>query len=63
MPLGQQVEEHYSCDAGGTVMVTIANLTEGYSREYKLGRWAGKESTVVPGKKKRVLAQKRQAAE
>jgi molecular chaperone DnaK (HSP70) len=62
MPLGQQVEERYSCDAGGTVKVTIANLTAGYQREYKLGRWAGKASTIVPGKKKRAAAQKRQAA-
>ncbi len=62
MPLGQQVQEQYSCDKGGTVTVTISNLTAGYLREYKLGRWAGKESTVVPGKKKRAPAQKRQAA-
>ena len=55
-PLGQQVEEQYSCDAGGTVMVTISNLTSGYIREYKLGRWAGKESTIVPGRKKRKAA-------
>jgi molecular chaperone DnaK (HSP70) len=61
MPLGQQVEEQYSCDAGGTVMVTISNLTSGYIREYKLGRWAGKESTVVPGTKKRAPARKRRA--
>ena len=33
------------------------------SREYKLGRWAGKESMIVPGKKKREQAQKRQAGE
>ena len=48
---GQQAEERYSCDSAGTVMVTISNLTCSYSREYKLGRWAGKESIIVPGGK------------
>jgi molecular chaperone DnaK len=62
MPLGQHVEERYSCDKGGTVAVTISNLTAGYSRQYKLGRWAGKEAMIVPGRKKRGAAQKRQAA-
>ena len=63
IPAGQQAEERYSCDSAGTVMVRISNLTSGYSREYKLGRWAGKESTIVPGKKKHGQAQKRLAEE
>jgi molecular chaperone DnaK (HSP70) len=51
--LGQQAEESYSCDAGGTVKVTIANLSEGYSRSYRLGCWAPGETRVVPGRKKK----------
>ena len=34
------VEEVYTCDAGGTVTVTIANATAGYAREYRLARWS-----------------------
>jgi hypothetical protein len=51
--LGRQAEESYSCDAGGTVKVTIANLSEGYSRSYRLGCWAPGETRVVPGRKKK----------
>jgi hypothetical protein len=32
--------------------VTISNLTAGYSREYRLGRWAASPEAIVPGKKK-----------
>jgi len=51
--LQQQAEESYSCDAGGTVKVTIANLSEGYSRSYRLGGWARSETRIVPGRKKK----------
>ena len=51
--LGRQAEESYSCDAGGTVKVTIANLLDGYSRSYRLGAWAASETRVVPGRKKK----------
>ena len=51
--VGCQAEESYSCDAGGTVKVTIANLSEGYSRSYQLGRWASGEKRIVPGRKKK----------
>lgn len=49
----QQIEEQFLCDAGGTVSVTISNLTAGYSRDYRLGRWSAKAATVTPGKRKR----------
>jgi molecular chaperone DnaK (HSP70) len=49
--LGRQVEESYSCDADGTVKVTIANLSEGYSRSYRLGCWAF--THIVPGHKRK----------
>ena len=51
--LQQQAEESYSCDAGGTVTVKITNLSEGYSRSYRLGCWASGDKRIVPGRKKR----------
>ena len=49
----QLIEETYACDASGTVGVTISNLTSGYKREYRLGRWASKDAAITPGKRKR----------
>ncbi|MGH9629888.1 MAG: hypothetical protein ACRD7E_16345, partial [Bryobacteraceae bacterium] len=49
---GQQIEELYSCDSSGALRVQITNTTSGFVREYRLGRWAGKEAPVTPGKKK-----------
>jgi molecular chaperone DnaK (HSP70) len=49
----QLIEETYACDASGTVGVTISNLTSGYQRVYRLGRWAAKEAAITPGKRKR----------
>ena len=46
------VEEKYLCDAGGSVTVTIRNDTAGYSRDYRLGRWAAKEAPIAAGKPK-----------
>ena len=51
--LAQQAEESYSCDAGGTVKVTIANLSAGYSRSYRLAAWASHDTRIVPGRKKK----------
>lgn len=51
-------QESYSCDAGGTVQVTIDNLSDGYNRTYRLGRWASGEDRVVPGRKKKSKARK-----
>ena len=45
-----EIEEGYACDSSGTVMVTIANLTAGYDRHYRLGRWATPEAPIVPGR-------------
>jgi molecular chaperone DnaK (HSP70) len=50
---GQQAEETYTCYTDGTVKVTIANLSEGYSRSYRLGRWASGDTRIVPGRKKK----------
>jgi molecular chaperone DnaK (HSP70) len=40
----QSIEERYSTDASGAVTVTITNLTAGYSRQFRLGRWASPEA-------------------
>jgi molecular chaperone DnaK (HSP70) len=55
---GHSIEERYECDASGSVTVLIANTTAGYERRYRLGRWAGKESSVVPGRRKRAAAKR-----
>jgi molecular chaperone DnaK (HSP70) len=46
----QQIEERYSGDASGTVTVTITNMTAGYERKYRLGRWAAHEAPAAPVK-------------
>jgi molecular chaperone DnaK len=51
--VAQNVEEIYSCDAGGSVMVTIRNISSGYHRSYRLGRWAQNDAPVVPGRKRK----------
>ena len=45
-----EIEETYSIDASGTVTITITNLTAGYERVYRLGRWASKDAPVTPAK-------------
>jgi molecular chaperone DnaK len=41
------IEESYACDASGMVKVLIANRTDGYEREYSLGRWSERASESV----------------
>lgn len=48
----QRIEEIYSCDANGSVAVTIRNTGSGYERSYRLGRWAQRGAASVPGKKR-----------
>jgi molecular chaperone DnaK (HSP70) len=51
---GQELEERYVCTAGGTVGVTIRNVTARYEREYAIGRWAPTAApTVAPGRRRR----------
>jgi molecular chaperone DnaK (HSP70) len=47
----QSIEERYACDAGGAVTVTIANLTSGHNRAWRLARWAPREAPVRPGRR------------
>jgi len=58
----QQIEEKYSSDSSGTVTVTITNLTAGYQRQYKLGRWAAQAAPVVPAKTPAHTRRKRTAS-
>ena len=51
----QVVEEHYTCDASGTVQVAIRNETAGYERSFCLGRWSRAPETVTPGKARRSM--------
>ena len=48
-----EVEEHYECDSGGSLAVTIANRTAGYSRTYRLGRWSLDSKPVKPPRKRK----------
>ena len=52
-PALHTIEERYEADATGNVHVEISNLTAGYSRRYRLARWAPSDSVMVPGKSKR----------
>lgn len=54
----QSVEERYSVDSGGSVVVTIANLTAGYSQEFRLGRWASAQLMVSAHQTRRRRAAK-----
>jgi molecular chaperone DnaK len=47
----QEIEERYTCDSNGTITAEITNVTAGYSRGFHLGKWAGKQTAVVPGKR------------
>jgi molecular chaperone DnaK (HSP70) len=52
----QRIEELYECDAGGAIAVTISNLTSGFSKSFKLGRWSTEAKPVKPsGRKKKPL--------
>jgi molecular chaperone DnaK (HSP70) len=52
---GELIEERYECDAAGVVTVRISNLTSGYGREYRLGRWSGKTPPILPHRKRKAV--------
>jgi molecular chaperone DnaK (HSP70) len=54
----QSIEERYECDSSGSIAVTIANHTSGYSRTYRLGRWSLESKPVKPPRKRRAKASK-----
>jgi hypothetical protein len=43
----QTIEEKYTADSSGAVLVEISNLTAGYHRSYRLGRWASQPRTAA----------------
>jgi molecular chaperone DnaK (HSP70) len=45
---GQMIEERYTAEPTGAVRVEISNLTSGYSRQYRLGRWAAPVEPLRP---------------
>jgi molecular chaperone DnaK (HSP70) len=47
----QRIGEQYRCGTGGELQVTIANLTAGYERTFRLGRWGATSPPIVPGRK------------
>ena len=49
----QKIEELYECDSGGSVAVTISNLSSGFSRRYQLGHWSKKTKTVKPADRRK----------
>jgi len=59
--LNQQIVETYRCGAGGELEVEITNVSAGYQRKYRLGRWGGNRGPIVPGKTKRAAPQKKAA--
>lgn len=52
------IEERYSADSSGAVLVRIANLTAGYERSYRLGRWAAEAQPVRQVKSRKRAARK-----
>jgi actin-like ATPase involved in cell morphogenesis len=55
----QTIRERYTCSPSGAVEVEISNITSAYTRRYRLGRWAGKDTPIVPGRKKKSRAEAR----
>jgi Ethanolamine utilization protein EutJ (predicted chaperonin) len=43
----QAIEEKYTADSSGAVLVEISNLTAGYRRAYRLGRWASQPEAIA----------------
>lgn len=54
----QRIEESCSVEAGGTVTVTLSNLTAGYSRAYRLGHWGARGEPLKPARRRRSTAAK-----
>jgi molecular chaperone DnaK (HSP70) len=44
----QRIQEVYTCEASGAPVVIIRNLTAGYERTYRLGRWSEKPAVMKP---------------
>ncbi len=53
------IEEEYLYDASGMVKVRIANTSEGYEREFALGKWSAKSPRLTAARKVRGRAAQR----
>lgn len=49
----QEITETFACDASGSVRVTLANVTAGYSRSFPLGHWGARATPLKPGRRRR----------
>lgn len=49
----QRIQESYECDASGSIAVTIANRSAGYTRTYRLGRWSQNATPVKPAQRRK----------
>jgi hypothetical protein len=49
----QEITETFACDASGTVSVTLANQTAGYSRRFPLGHWGARATPIKHGRQRR----------
>ena len=56
---GQEIEETYECDSTGSVTVRVANLSAGYEKSFRLGRWSAAGEPVRPGKRRKPAPKKR----
>lgn len=52
----QWIEEIYECDSSGSISVRIGNVTAGYERRYRLGRWSQDAKAVKPGRRRKKAA-------
>lgn len=49
----QEIEEKCRVEAGGSVTVTLANRTAGYTRAYKLGHWGARAEPLKPSRRRK----------
>ena len=54
----QSIEELYQCDSSGSIAVKISNLTAGYSRTFRLGRWSQETKPVKHSARRRKASAK-----
>ncbi|MCU0257130.1 MAG: Hsp70 family protein [Vicinamibacterales bacterium] len=54
----QQIEETCQVEAGGSVTVTLSNLTAGYARAYRLGHWGERAEPLRPTRRRRATTQR-----
>jgi hypothetical protein len=50
--VSRQIEELYECDSTGSIAVTIADCSAGYSQRFPLGHWSRKAQKVMPGRRR-----------